>query len=64
MPPAREGPDFLAGWDLYRLTTIGRVIVIMLMFIGRLGPITVFAALSGPEKKQTLAYPDEEPWIG
>lgn len=46
------------------LTAPGRIIIIVLMFIGRLGPISVFAALSQAERKSILVYPDEEPMIG
>lgn len=46
------------------LTSAGRVIVILLMFVGRLGPITTFIALSRSERKQAVEYPAEEPLIG
>lgn len=46
------------------LSALGKIIVIALMFIGRLGPITVFVALSRGEHCETLAYPDEEPIFG
>jgi trk system potassium uptake protein TrkH len=46
------------------LSDWGRVIVILLMFIGRLGPISVFIALSRSERKTPLVYPAEEPLIG
>ncbi|MCU0960371.1 MAG: hypothetical protein MUF48_09725 [Pirellulaceae bacterium] len=46
------------------LTVFGKIIVILLMFIGRLGPITIFVALSRGERRATLAYPDEEPMFG
>lgn len=46
------------------LTTAGRVIVILLMFIGRLGPISVFIALSRSERKEPVELPGEEPLIG
>jgi trk system potassium uptake protein TrkH len=47
-----------------RLSEAGRIIVIVLMFLGRLGPITVFAALSRGERKTAIEYPNEEPLIG
>jgi trk system potassium uptake protein TrkH len=47
-----------------KLTLAGRLIVIALMFLGRLGPITVFAALSRGEHKVAIEYPNEEPLIG
>jgi trk system potassium uptake protein TrkH len=46
------------------LTTAGRVIVIALMFMGRLGPISVFIALSRSERKERVEFPAEEPMIG
>jgi trk system potassium uptake protein TrkH len=46
------------------LTPLGKIIIIILMFAGRLGPISVFAALSLSEKKTLLTYPEEEPMIG
>jgi trk system potassium uptake protein TrkH len=47
-----------------KLTPVGKIIIIILMFAGRLGPISVFAALSLSEKKTLLTYPEEEPMIG
>lgn len=46
------------------LTLFGKMVIILLMFIGRLGPITVFAVVSSGERRPTLAYPDEEPICG
>lgn len=46
------------------LSSPGRLVIIALMFIGRLGPISVFAALSSSEKEPRVAYPTEEPLIG
>jgi trk system potassium uptake protein len=42
----------------------GRLVIIVLMFMGRLGPISIFAALSRSEKDQRVAYPSEAPVIG
>lgn len=39
-------------------------VLMLLMFIGRLGPITVFAALSLPERERALKYVSEEPLVG
>lgn len=39
-------------------------VLMVLMFIGRLGPITVFAALSLPEHDRSLKYVVEEPLVG
>jgi trk system potassium uptake protein TrkH len=46
------------------LSPIGKVVIILLMFIGRLGPISVFSALSRSERNGSVLYPDEEPLIG
>lgn len=46
------------------LTDIGRVIVIILMFIGRLGPIAVVVALSRSRHVAHFEYPEERPLIG
>ena len=42
----------------------GKFIIIGLMFLGRLGPISVFIALSRAERKDRLEYPKEEVLIG
>lgn len=41
-----------------------RVILIVLMFVGRLGPISVFAALSRGERKSIVEYPSEGVLVG
>ncbi len=46
------------------LSSAGRGVLILLMFLGRLGPISVFVALSRSETKKPLVHPDEEPMIG
>jgi trk system potassium uptake protein TrkH len=46
------------------LSTPGRWILIGLMFLGRIGPISVFVALSRGERHETIEYPAEEPMIG
>ncbi|MFT7641491.1 MAG: trk system potassium uptake protein TrkH [Pirellulaceae bacterium] len=47
-----------------RLSTAGRIIVIVLMFFGRLGPITVFAALSREDEETGVEYLEEQPLVG
>ncbi|MFN3152438.1 TrkH family potassium uptake protein [Bremerella sp.] len=42
----------------------GKLIIIALMFLGRIGPISVFAALSMTERNTPVEYPKEEPLIG
>ncbi|MHB8900745.1 MAG: TrkH family potassium uptake protein [Thermoguttaceae bacterium] len=46
------------------LTAAGQVIVILLMFLGRLGPISVFAALSRSHQPDRLEYPQASVLIG
>lgn len=46
------------------LSIPGRFIIIALMFFGRLGPISVFSALSQPEKHDRVESATEEPLIG
>lgn len=46
------------------LTNVSRVIIIALMLMGRLGPITTFAALSHSERNEPVEYPTEEPLVG
>ncbi len=47
------------------LSTIGKIVITLTMFFGRVGPLTVFMALA--ERRQAssaIAYPDEEIMIG
>ncbi len=47
-----------------RLTNPGRIIIIVLMFVGRLGPISVVVAWSRGKQRQPVEMPTEEPLIG
>ena len=47
-----------------KLTTGGKMFVIFLMIIGRLGPFTVLLFLLGREKPGQLKYPSERVIIG
>jgi len=42
----------------------GRIIIIILMFLGRLGPISVFLALSRTTREAHTEYPEEDLLIG
>jgi Trk-type K+ transport system membrane component len=44
--------------------TAGHVILIMLMFIGRLGPITAAAALALRVRTRRYELPEERPIVG
>ena len=46
------------------LTTISKFVVIGLMFLGRLGPISFFSALSNSPHRKEIQYASEEPIIG
>jgi trk system potassium uptake protein TrkH len=46
------------------LSEFGRLIIIILMFVGRLGPISVFVALSSGERERRFELAQEEPLIG
>lgn len=46
------------------LSSGGRVIIILLMFMGRLGPITVFTALSRSDQREPIEFSSAEPLIG
>ena len=39
------------------LSISGKIVIVVLMFIGRLGPLTILAAASQPEKSVQISYP-------
>lgn len=45
------------------LSTIGKQVIIVMMFIGRIGPLTLAFTLARP-KKSRVRYPDEEVFTG
>lgn len=47
-----------------KLSDFGRLVIILAMFIGRLGPISAFLALSRADRTVNLEFPQEEPLIG
>ncbi len=47
-----------------KLTTAGKWILIVLMFVGRLGPLLFVALLQGWQKTQYYALPEENLMIG
>jgi Trk-type K+ transport system membrane component len=47
-----------------QLGTAGHVILILLMFVGRLGPITAAAALALRERTRRYELPEERPIVG
>ncbi len=46
------------------LSEAGKTIIMLLMFIGRLGPISIFLVISLAEKRASLEYAREEPLLG
>jgi trk system potassium uptake protein TrkH len=47
-----------------QLTSLGQMVIIALMFIGRLGPITVFAALARAQREHKVEYVHDAPLFG
>jgi len=47
-----------------QLTAAGRLILIAMMFVGRIGPITLFVALSQRSSRAQFDYPKEDVLIG
>jgi Trk-type K+ transport system membrane component len=47
-----------------KLSDAGKLIIMALMFVGRLGPISVFVAISMVERRQTFEYAGEDPLLG
>ncbi len=50
--------------DTWNLLPGSKLVIIILMFVGRLGPIAFFSALSTNPQKGTLQYASEEPITG
>ncbi|BAF58638.1 MAG: Trk family potassium uptake protein [Pelotomaculum sp.] len=46
------------------LSTAGRLLIILTMFLGRVGPLTVAFALARPRHKFPLRYPEEKIMVG
>jgi trk system potassium uptake protein TrkH len=47
-----------------RLSEGGRIIIELLMFIGRLGPLTLVVLLSAKERPRTVTYAEEPILVG
>ena len=45
------------------LTDAGKLVIMVMMFIGRLGPLTFIFSLGAPKIKK-IRYPEEEVFIG
>ena len=46
------------------LSVIGKIVIIISMYIGRVGPLTVALALTHRQKKQGYKYPEGKILIG
>lgn len=46
------------------MSVLGKLIIVCLMFVGRLGPISVFIALARGQQRQIVEFPKEEVLIG
>jgi trk system potassium uptake protein TrkH len=46
------------------LSTVGRFVIIILMFIGRVGPLTLFSALAGEPERLRVSYPRADLSVG
>ncbi|NOY52427.1 MAG: hypothetical protein GXP58_02275 [Deltaproteobacteria bacterium] len=46
------------------LSAAGKIILMILMFVGRVGPITVALAISGERKEELFSYPEENIMVG
>ena len=46
------------------LSTAGKIILIITMFIGRVGPLTIGSAIFTSEKHNALKLPKEELFVG
>lgn len=46
------------------LDDLAKLVVVVLMFLGRLGPISVFVALSVSQRRELVEYPKEEVLVG
>jgi len=46
------------------LSAVGKIGIILLMFLGRLGPLTMLTASSGRERQSNISYPEASVMIG
>ncbi|TWT46924.1 TrkH family potassium uptake protein [Botrimarina hoheduenensis] len=47
-----------------QLSDASRLVVVLLMLLGRLGPITTFVALSHSQRSEPVEFPTDEPLVG
>ena len=46
------------------LSALGRVVITVAMFVGRIGPLTLALAIRPPEKRPAIQYPDGDVMVG
>lgn len=61
--PVDSGAESISSFTA-SLNSAGKYIIIALMFLGRLGPISVFLAVARAEQRDRIEYPPEEVLIG
>lgn len=49
---------------LLKYPFLGKIIIIILMFVGRLGPLTIAFALTKKQTQAKIRYPEEKILIG
>jgi trk system potassium uptake protein TrkH len=47
-----------------KLTVAGKLVLVMVMYIGRLGPLSIAVALAGKKRRPTYQYAEEHIMIG
>jgi trk system potassium uptake protein TrkH len=47
-----------------QLSDVGKLVIMALMFMGRLGPISLFVAMSSFERRRPIEYASSEPLLG
>ncbi len=47
-----------------QLSYLGRILIILTMFVGRLGPLTLALAITRPEERKIFKFPEEKVMIG
>jgi trk system potassium uptake protein TrkH len=58
------GPVGLSVGITSKLSTLGKLILVLVMFVGRLGPLSIAVALSGKEPRFRFQYAEENVMIG
>ena len=48
----------------YHLNSVGKVIIMVLMFTGRVGSLTIFTAFISENKRKRVRYPEAKVLVG